>query len=121
MSDRWCPRSKVKQQDHPVLHGLSSESDSMPQLVGSAPPSAVQMGQTEEVVGPSLRIPTSQPRGRSLKQCPFKKGAGNSLPSLPERDGADSDGYSTERFLDPIATIGGGVVRSGWHPCIWTC
>ena len=26
-SDRWHPRSRVEQQDHPVLHGLSSESD----------------------------------------------------------------------------------------------
>ena len=43
--DRWHPRSRVKQQDHPVLHGLSSKSDSMPQLVGSAPPSMVQTGQ----------------------------------------------------------------------------
>ena len=55
--DRWCPRSRVEQQDHPVLHGSSSESDSTPQLVGSAPPSVMQMGQMGEGVGLSLRIP----------------------------------------------------------------
>ena len=57
--DRQHTRSRVQQQDHPVLHGLLSESDSMPQLVGSAPPSVVRMGQMGEGVGPSLRIPIS--------------------------------------------------------------
>ena len=57
--DRQCPRSRVEQQDYLVQHGLLSESDSMLQLVGSAPPSMVQMGQMGEGVGPSLRIPVS--------------------------------------------------------------
>ena len=94
-SDRWHPRSRVEQQNHPVLHGLLSESDSMPQLVGSAPPSVVWTGQTGEEVGPSLSIPISQPRGRPPKQCLTRHGDGNSPPSSPERDGMDSDGYST--------------------------
>ena len=49
----------MEQQDCSVLHGLLSESDSMPQLVGSAPPSVVWTGQMGEGVGPSLRIPIS--------------------------------------------------------------
>ena len=85
----------MEQQDRPVLHGLSSESDSMLQLVGSASPSMVRTGQTGEGVGPFLRIPIWRPRGRPLKQCPTRDGDGNSLLSSPERDGADSDGYST--------------------------
>ena len=56
-SDRWCSRSRVEQQDRPVLNGLLSELDSTLQLVGSAPPNVVQMGQMGEGVGPSLRIP----------------------------------------------------------------
>ena len=43
--DRRCPRSRVEQQDRPVLNGLLIELDSTLQLVGSAPPSVVQMGQ----------------------------------------------------------------------------
>ena len=96
-----------------MLHGLSSELDSMPQLVGGAPPSAAQTGQTEEGVGSSLRIPTSQTRGRPPKQNPTRNGVGSSPPSLLERDGAELDGYSTARHLDPITTTGGDVVRSG--------
>ena len=38
------PRSWTDQLDHPVLHGLSSESDSMPHLVGGVPPKMVQSG-----------------------------------------------------------------------------
>ena len=93
--DRQHPGSRVEQQDCPVLHGLSSEPDSMLQLVGSALPSVVWMGQMGEGVGPSLRIPVSQPRGRPPKQCPTRDGDGNSLSSSPKRDGVDSDGYST--------------------------
>ena len=95
MSDRRCPRSRVEQQDCPMLHGLSSESDSTPQLVGSIPPNVAWMGQMEEGVGPSLGIPASWPRGRPPKQCPSRNGAGNSSPSSPKRDGVDSNGYST--------------------------
>ena len=53
------------------------------------------MGQTEEGVGPSLRIPASQPRGRPPKQCPAKNSIGNLPPSSLDRDGTDLDGYST--------------------------
>ena len=73
---------------------MSSKSDSMLPLVGSAPPSAVQMGQLEEGGSHSLRVPGSWPRGRPPKQCPAKDGMGNLPLSLPDRDGADSDGYS---------------------------
>ena len=33
-------------------------------------------------------------QGRPPKQCPAKGGTGNLLPSSPDRDGMDSDGYS---------------------------
>ena len=94
-SDRWHPRSRVEQQGCPVLHGLSSELESMPQLVGSVPPTMAQMGQTEEGVSPFLRTPASWPRGRPPKQHPTQNSARNSPPSSLERDGMDSDGYST--------------------------
>ena len=74
---------------------MSSESDSMPPLVGSALPSVARMGQLGEGGSHSLWVPSSWPRGRPSKQCPAKDGTGNSPPSSPDRDGADSDGYST--------------------------
>ena len=46
--DRWCQRSQVEHPDCPVPCMISSKSDSMPPLVGSALPSAAQMGQLEE-------------------------------------------------------------------------
>ena len=52
------------------------------------------MGQLEEGGIHSLKVPSSQPRGRPPKQCPAKDGVGNLLPSSLDRDGADSDGYS---------------------------
>ena len=87
--DHW-----VEHPDHPVPCMMSSESDSTPPLVGSAPPSAAGMGQLEEGGSHSLRVPSSRPRGRSSKQCPAKDGTRNLPLSSPDRDGADSDGYS---------------------------
>ena len=95
-SDRHCHRSRAEYPDHPVPHLISSESDFTPPLVGSTPPSAAWMGQAEETGGGHTpRVSTSQPRGRPPKTCPAKDSAGNSLPFSPERDGMDSDGYST--------------------------
>ena len=94
MSDRWCQRSWVEHLDHPVPHMMSSESDSMPLLVGSTPLSVTWMGQLEKGGSHSLRVSGSQPRGRPPKQCPSKDGMGNLPPSSPDRDGVDSDGYS---------------------------
>ena len=95
--DRHCHRSRVEYPDHPVPNLISSKSDSMPLLVGSALPSAAWMGQTEETGGGHTpKVPTSWPRGRPPKTCPVKDGTGNSLPSSPERDGTDSDRYSME-------------------------
>ena len=45
--DRWLQRSWVEHLDCPVFRMMSSESDSMPSLVGSTPPSTVQIGQLE--------------------------------------------------------------------------
>ena len=92
--DRWRQRSWVKHPDCPEPCLMSSESHSMPPLVGSALPSAAQIGQLEEGGSHSLRVPSSCPRGRPPKQCPAKDGMGNLPLSSPDRDGADSDRYS---------------------------
>ena len=73
---------------------MSSESDSMLPLVGSALPSAVWMGQLEEGGSHSLRVPSSWPRGRPPKHRPAKNGMGNLPLSSLDRDGVDSNGYS---------------------------
>ena len=92
--DRHRQRSRAEYPDCPVPNLISSESDPMPLLVGGALPSASKMGQAEETGdGCTPRVPTSQPRGRCPKTCPAKDGTGNLLPSSPERDGADSEGY----------------------------
>ena len=91
--DRQCQRSWVEHLDHPVPHVMSSKSDSMPPLVGSAPPSAAQMGQLEGG-SCSLRVPSSQPRGRPPKQCPAKDGVRNLLLSSLDRDGRTQMGTS---------------------------
>ena len=108
--------------DHPVPCMMSSESDSMPPLVGGTSPSTVWIGQLEEGGSHSLRVPSSQPRGRLPKQCSAKGGLGNSLPSSPDRDGADSDGYSTvNEDQAAIATGENDMGRSGWHLHAWIC
>ena len=93
-SDRQHQRSWVEYLDHPVPCMISSESDSMLPLVGSASSNAVQMGQLEEGGSCALRVPGSQPRGRPPKQCSAKDGMGNLPPSSLDRDGVGSDGYS---------------------------
>ena len=94
-SDRHHQRFRVEYSNCLVPHMVSSESDSMPLLVGSAPPSAAWMGQVKEGGGCTPRAPTLQPRGRPPKAHHAKDGTGNLLPSSPDRGGADSDGYST--------------------------
>ena len=90
--DRWHQGSWVEHLDCPVPCVMSSESDSTPPLVGGTLPSTAQIGQLEEGGSHSLRVPGSRPRETPPKQCPAKGGVGNSLPSSPDRDGADSDG-----------------------------
>ena len=93
-SERCWQRSRVEYQDRPVHNLISSESDSAPQLVGSALTSMAHLGQTKETGGGCTpEAPTSPPRGRPPKGCPMKDGAGNS-PSSPDRGGTNSDGYS---------------------------
>ena len=94
-SDRHCQRSRTEYPNHPVPHMVSGESDSMLLPMGSAPPSTAWMGQIEEGGGHVPRVPASQQRRRPHKECPSKDGTGNLPPSSPDRDGADSDGYST--------------------------
>ena len=80
----------------PIL--ASTESDSSPQLVGSAPPSAVKVALGEEAGGGwAARVPSTRPCGRPPKSQPVIGGRGNSLPSSLERGGVDSDGYSAVR------------------------
>ena len=93
--EKHWQRSRTEYQDHPMHSLISSESVSMPQLVGSAPALMAYLGQSEEVAdGCNPRAPTSQPRERPHKGCSMKDGAGNSPPSPPDRGRADSDGYS---------------------------
>ena len=54
-SDRCCQRSRTDYPNCPVPCMVSSELDSMPLLVGSTPPSTVQMGQIEEGSGYASR------------------------------------------------------------------
>ena len=62
-SNRCCQRSRAEYPDCPVPYLISGESDSMPPLVGSTPPSAAWIGQAEETGGGHTpRVPTSQPR-----------------------------------------------------------
>ena len=95
-SERHWQRPRVEHPDCPTHNLISSESDSTPQLVGSALTSMVHLSQTKEAGGgctPSA--PISWPRGRPPKGCTMKDGARNSPLSSPDRGGADSDGYST--------------------------
>ena len=57
MLDRQCQRYWVEHPDCSVLRVMSSESDSMPPLVGGTPPSTEQIGQLEEGGSHSLRLP----------------------------------------------------------------
>ena len=56
-SDRHHQRSRTEYPERPVPHLVSSESESMPPLVGSAPPSTAQMGQVEEGGGHAPWVP----------------------------------------------------------------
>ena len=68
-----------------------SESDSNPQLLGSAP----QSGLADESTNmQGARTVSAKQRRRPLKKQPMG-GGGNSSPSSPDHGGADSDGYST--------------------------
>ena len=94
-SERHQHRSRVEYQDHPMHTLISSESDSVLQLVGSALTSMVHLDQTKETgSGCTPRVPTSWPRGRLPEGHLTKDGARNSLPSFLDRGGANSDGYS---------------------------
>ena len=62
--DRWHQRSWVVHPDHPVPCMMSSESDSMPPLVGGTPPGTAWIGQLEKEGSHSLRVPSSWPSGR---------------------------------------------------------
>ena len=76
--ERCWQRSRVEHPDHPMHNLISSELDSAPQLVGSAPTSMACLGQTEETGGGHTpRVPISWPRGRPPKGCTMKDDAGN--------------------------------------------
>ena len=94
MLDRQCQRSWVEHLDHPVPHMMSSESDSMPPLVGGTPPGTLQIGQLEGG-SYSLRVPSLQPRGGPLNNAQPRVARGIHCHPHQIRDGADSDGYST--------------------------
>ena len=70
---------------------FSSKSDVSPVLVGSTPPTPIgrERGAKGEKVPAAL---ASRPRGRPPKKAhPVKEALANSPPSLPDREGVDSD------------------------------
>ena len=69
ISDRWCQRSKVEHPDCSVPRVMSSKSDSMPPLVGSALPSVAWMGQLGQGGSYSFRVPSSWPRRNPLNNA----------------------------------------------------
>ena len=74
-----------------------SESDSNPQLLGSALQSTGKLGLADESTNVQgiMTVSTKQ-RGRPPKKQPIG-GGGNSPPSSPDQVGADFNGYSTAR------------------------
>ena len=95
-ASEWCRhRSRTKFQPQAIPSLATSESDSNPQLVGSAPPSAMKVGSVDKTRGTcSNRTASARPKGKPSKAKPIVEG-GNSPPSSPDWGGADSDGYST--------------------------
>ena len=75
----------------------AGESDSLSQLVGSAPQQARRASGVEEVVEARLTSHTgaAQPCGRPPKAQCTVVGGGGSSPSSPDGGAPDSDGYST--------------------------
>ena len=92
----WC-RHRLRTEFEPqAVQSLAmSESDSTPQLVGSAPLSAMRVGPADEARGVhGNRTASTRPHGRPPKAKPIREGE-NLPPSSPDQGGADSDGYST--------------------------
>ena len=73
----------------------SPQISNRPAGSAGAPPETTQTGLMDNGVSPSLRVLSSHLQGRPPKQHLSRGGGGNLPPSSPERDGADSDGYST--------------------------
>ena len=122
-SDKCHQRSRAEYPDCPVPNLISSKLDSMWPFVGSAPPSAAQMGQAEEMGGGWLHSQGAHfmTKGKVPQKHPAKDGTGNSPPSSPEREGADSDGSWRVMHRAPITAGEGGEAINGWHQCIWIC
>ena len=121
-SERHWQRSRAEHPDHPTHNPISSESDSTPQLVGSAPTSMAHLGQTEETGGGHTpRVPISWPRRRPPKGCAVKNDARNSPSSSPDRGGANSDGYSMASEVHSTRCCRRSAVRSDSHQHAWIC
>ena len=61
-SERQRQQSRMEYPGRPVSNLASSESDSIPPLVGSTPPAAVRTGPVEDMgCGWAVRAPTSHP------------------------------------------------------------
>ena len=95
-SEQCRHRSQAKYQGPAVPALASSESNSTPQPVGSAPPSVTKIGTIEDNGGyKSAQATSARPSGRPPKVQPVAGGRGNSPPSSMELEAADSEGYST--------------------------
>ena len=96
-SDPRRLRSRAENPAYNAPIGVTRESDSLSQLVGSAPQ---QDGRTSGIrertkTRPTGHPGTARPHGRPPKtQCTMVGGGGLS-PSSPDRGAPDSDGYST--------------------------
>ena len=72
-----------------------SESDSNPQLLGSAPQPTGRLGLADELMNVwGAKTVSAKQRGKPAKKQPMG-GGGSSPPSPPDHGGADSDGFST--------------------------
>ena len=96
-SDHQRLRGQAENLVHNIPVVNAGESDSLGQLVGSAPQQAGRASAVEEVAEARLTSCTgaAQPCGQPPKPHCTVVGGGGSPPSSPDRGALDSDGYST--------------------------
>ena len=104
--DRHHQRSRTEYPDCPVPRMVSTELDSMPLLVGSAPPSAAWIGQIKEGGGHTLQ---SMMQGIHCH------------PPLIEVAWIPMGTPWLVRLRAPINTGESNGEKSIWHLCIWIC
>ena len=115
--------SWVEYQGCPTLNLVTSESDSTPPLVGSAPPSVACMGQAgnQEVAEPPRCQPLDQ--GEDSLGLTLLKMVLETCQHPPQsKEELIQMGIPQQvKHLVAITTEGGGKVRNILHPQMWTC